>query len=173
LLLPWQAFVNFARKFLLFVCAGVLWAAVAISAEPRLPGTKASEQLYWKRLHEQLDREKAETERQQSEYREQVISALPELARAAAAIQPELIAAEDGMQAPLPPTFSWFDRYPHEIGFGLVTVLIGVFARRVLLRHKREAEIRALTGGYLSDGTGQRPGNRSSSNRYDNCSEVC
>ncbi len=126
---------------------------LAFGAERQRPGAQAGEQAYWKKVHDEKAREKADQEKKEGEHREQVIASLPDLVREAAAIQPELLAAEDGFQAAPPPTFSLLQRYSVPVGLGVISLLIVAFARRMLARHKHEGEIRALSGGYLSDGT--------------------
>jgi CheY-like chemotaxis protein len=54
---------------------------------------------------------------------------------------------------PPPPEVSIFDGKEDYVRLGWIGVLLMVLTARTLVRHRREAEIRALHGGYLSDGT--------------------
>ena len=59
--------------------------------------------------------------------------------------------AEDSQAIAAP--ISIFDGKEDYIRFGLVFVLYSIFMKSMFARHMREAEIRLLCGGYLSDGT--------------------
>jgi CheY-like chemotaxis protein len=52
-----------------------------------------------------------------------------------------------------PPPPTWFEKEQDHILLFLTLGLMAVLTQSVMTRHRREAEIRALSGGYLSDGT--------------------
>jgi CheY-like chemotaxis protein len=128
--------------------AGIWWPAATFAAA--WPEDETSEQRYWKKVQEQQAQRRNAEEQKQNEQRAAVSAELSELHDAAAAIQPLVLRAQDG-PAPVyrpPPLEAKGDYVVLSTVSGLIILLTGI----MLLRHKREAEIRALSGPYLSDG---------------------
>jgi len=107
-------------------------------------------QRYWRTLHErEAEKEKKEAW-QQNQRRDEVKAAVADMVQAGAAFQSQVIVEQDGPPPP-PRAPSILAGKETHLLLGLAGVLIVVLTTRTLARHKREAEIRALTG-YLSDG---------------------
>jgi CheY-like chemotaxis protein len=142
-----------SRRFVsAFRCAILLagiWGAAATFGAV-WPEDETSDQRYWKQVQEQqAQRNKAEEQKQQ-EQRAAVSAKLDELHDIAGAVQPLVIRAQDGpAPAYRPPALEAKEDY---VVLSTVSGLIVLLTIIMLFRHKREAEIRALSGPYLSDG---------------------
>ena len=84
--------------------------------------------------------------------RAQAIGELDALLQAGDSFGPSVIIAQDGPPLP-PPKPSWFRGKGDYVMLTSMGVLLVLLSISVLVRHRREAKIRALCGGYLSDGT--------------------
>ena len=130
----------------------VSWCAQsrAIEFTPRIE-KQAAEQEYWRKAGEADAKTAAAEEHRKVVQRQEAIAALGQLETQGASIQADLIRAEIGLpEADVP---SLFDGKRDYIMGGFAAVLFVVVTISTMVRHRREAEIRALTGGYLSDGT--------------------
>jgi CheY-like chemotaxis protein len=131
----------------LIILATTLFAAPA--AKPR---DALAERLYWEKLRQEKQKEQQAQQQHQSTERERVKASIAELAQQGAEIQPQIIEAEDGPPPP-PPRPSILKGKGDYVVIGFVGVLLVGLAAMTLSRHREEAELRALCGGYLSDGT--------------------
>jgi CheY-like chemotaxis protein len=129
-------------------------ADTSTSGDPRVARTNAAERArqaeYWKKVHAERDQERHKEQQQEQQQRIEALKAARDLVHEGAAIQSELIQAEDGPPPVVKPSI-----FKGKRDFILVPglcVLLVVLGRIVLVRHRREAEIRALTGDYLTDG---------------------
>jgi len=111
----------------------------------------SAEQNYWKKIREREAQANGNEEQWKHEQWESSKAALPDLIREGAAIQTELIVAENGPPPPVKPSI--FEGKGEYVGLGLAGLLVAILTARTLIRHRREAEIRALAGDYLADGT--------------------
>ncbi len=133
---------------MLLVLASVLWWTSAFGAGFRQPEGLFAEERYWEKIHAQ-QQEKREIEKQEHhKKREQAKASVASLVQAGAVAQSELNAVILG--PPPPPRFKLNSEY---LRFGWIFLLMTVLFTHNLARHRREAEIRALAGRYLSDGT--------------------
>ena len=110
----------------------------------------SEETRYWKEFHKKRDREKlVENQRRQRERAEvqQTVSGLVQAGELAA---PAELAAE--IPHPVEHSPSIFEGKSEYVLFGFTFLLVAVLFTSTLVRHKRDAEIRALTGKYLVDG---------------------
>ncbi len=112
---------------------------------------QAAESEYWYQFHIKLNRQKERDEQELQRQRADAKFVVPWLIKEGEAMEPEIIAAQNA-PPPLPPPPSFFEGHRDYILFGFLFSLVAVVSTFVLARHKREAEIRALTGTYLSDG---------------------
>jgi CheY-like chemotaxis protein len=144
-----RRFASWAQSAILL--AGLLWMASAFGAAQPWPQDQTAEQRYWKKVHEREAQANSNEAQSQQEQRESIKASLDDLVREGAAIQPELIIATDGPSAPVKPSI--FEGKGEYVVLSLAGLLIVFLTVCTLIRHKREAEIRALAGNYLSDGT--------------------
>ena len=144
------------RRFLRWaVLLVILWGGglVVNQAATRAMNRNFSvETEYWHQLHEKQQREQGKEEEQRQQKREEIQNSVAELVAAGEAMNPVVLAAQAEPPPPPPPP-SIFAGKGDFILFGLEFLFISVLSVVVMVRHKREAEIRALSGGYLSDGT--------------------
>ena len=111
-----------------------------------------AEQFYWRQVHrEKLDEAKA-LEKKHQELRQRVQAGLPDLEENGAALQRELIIATDGAAIFVPPKPSVLSGKSDYLVLGFVFLLLGALVVSNLIRYRREAEIRLLSGNYLADG---------------------
>ena len=106
---------------------------------------------YWRELHEKQNREKVLRTQQQQQNRAEVQKTISALIEAGESVVPEELAAE--MPRPIERQPSIFQGRGDFVRLAIALLLIGVLITSTLIRHKRSAEIRALTGKYIVDGT--------------------
>jgi CheY-like chemotaxis protein len=111
------------------------------------PADQFAEREHWRKERER----RAAEQRAYFRAREEAKEIVAELKQEGAVIQPELILAEDGPSVEEPP--SWLKTRRDQVFLGLAGSLLVLLSAITLVRHQREAEIRKLSGGYLSDGT--------------------
>jgi CheY-like chemotaxis protein len=116
------------------------------------PEDETPEERYWKKLHEKEAKQAEREEQQQRGAREQAIAALAETVEAGALFQSQIILDSDGPPPP-PPKPSWFRGKGDYVMLACMGVFLSLLSISVIVRHKREAKISELCGGYLSDGT--------------------
>lgn len=140
-------------------CFAAVVLLVALFSNPpasngafRWPEDETPEERYWKRIHEQEAKQETNEEHRRLAAREKVIAEMGESVEAGNSFQRQIIIAQDGPPPP-PPGPSIFKRKGDEILLGTVGIFTTLLTLLTLVRHKREAEIRALSGRYLSDGT--------------------
>jgi CheY-like chemotaxis protein len=148
---PMNTSINHTLAKYSVLLAIILWFGGAAAQSPFENST--AEQYYWRQLHrKEAERERNE-ERRHQELREQVKAMLPELVADGSAPQKEIIVSTDGPSVFLPPPPSIFEGKRDYILLGLLLLLVPALIASTLIRYKREAEIRLLTGNYLADGT--------------------
>jgi CheY-like chemotaxis protein len=141
-----------ARRFRLSVQSLLLIIGICTAfGATHFPQDETAEQAYWKKVRERREREHRNDEQLLAQQKEAVVASLPELIREGAAIQTELVAAENEPPAASVPSI--FEGKGEYVQLGLAGLLVAVLTTCTLIRHKREAEIRALAGDYLADGT--------------------
>ena len=144
-------FVQFA--ILLF---GVFLISVACGADEDslFTGDETPEQRTMRNLREQLEERRKNEEQRPGDNFEQVKEAsLAELAKGAQMFAPETILGHDGLPLRPAPSVFEFESKADWVLLGFAGVVLAVLIVRVLARHQREAEIRLLSGRYLSDGS--------------------
>jgi len=137
---PWPA----------FLCFGLLLLITLGAAQHRTLIQREAEEQYWRKMHEQDGQDGKSEAEQLVAAREAALAAIPDLVKAGAAAQRELIAAQDGPPAAV--EVSILEGKGDYIRFGAAILLIAGVTAITLRRHRREAEIRALSGKYLCDG---------------------
>ena len=162
---PWQVTKGFCRG-LCFLCSSLLIALAVVPAghggpaqEFRSTGkstfsnfeARSREADYWDQVHKRENEEKLTEKELQKQKRAESRNAVADLVQAGQALQSELIAAP-AKSAP-PPRPSIFEGKGEYLLLGSTFALLLALASFTLRRHKDEAEIQALHGGYLSDGT--------------------
>lgn len=111
----------------------------------------SEETRYWKELHEKQNREKFLEKQQQRRKRAEAQQTISGLVHAGESVAPAELAAEIPPPVDRPPSI--FQGKGDYITLGFTFLLVAVLMTSTLVRHRREAEIRALTGKYLVDGT--------------------
>jgi len=139
------------RSLLSFCTLFALLLTTAFAARTRFPGDESREEKYWKEHNAREAQKAAVIEQQDANRRDHIQATLPNVVRQGEQVQSQIITAEVRALPPVKPSiFSGKGEY---ITFGVAAALLSVLTAVVLIRHRREAEIRALSGGYLSDGT--------------------
>ena len=92
----------------------------------------------------------AKENQEKKEEQLQALNTVSQLIHEGPSLQQALLVEQSQRAANLPPSI-WQGKGDH-IAMGVTFVLVGVLIFCTLARHKREAEIRTLTGTYLSDG---------------------
>jgi DNA-binding response OmpR family regulator len=125
----------------------------AFSQKTNAPFDPIAEREYWENLHKREQQQAKAEEEWENEHREQAIVSVSNIIVEAQALQPKLIEAEDGLIHYVPDSRSLISRYPQHFGLGTAITLGFILTGMLTIRFRREAEIRKLCGGYLSDGT--------------------
>jgi CheY-like chemotaxis protein len=148
----WCASTMARRLTSLFQClillAGISSGTVARGAT--WPEDETSEQRYWKKVHQQEAQKKKAAERKLKDQRAAGKAELSKLLRGSATPQRQIIIAQDG--APPVPRPSFLAGKGDYVLVSTLFVLVAGLMVGTLVRHRREAEIRALSPAYLSDG---------------------
>lgn len=116
------------------------------------PVDAATEAQYWQRQREQQQATNRHLAAVEQQTRDHVKGLVEQVADAGSTYQAEIIIAEDGPPPPPPPP-PFLRRHSTQAGLVVVGGAFVLLAALVVRRLRREAEIRALVGGYLSDGT--------------------
>jgi CheY-like chemotaxis protein len=145
--------VSFWQQAVLALVALLMLGGPAFSQKTNAPLDPVAEKEYWENLHKRRDQESKAEERQENKHREQVKASVSNIIVEAQALQPKLIEAEDGLIHYVPDTRPLLSRYPQHFGLGAAMTLGLILTAMLTVRFRREAEIRKLCGGYLSDGT--------------------
>lgn len=137
-----------------FLTVGVLSAAFAVAnvpGESPIPVGLTEEQAYWRKVQEQKVIEDLKATALENARRETIADAVPSIEAAGRALQQKVIISRDGPPAVVKP--SMFAGKGQSIVLGVAGFLFLLLIKTVWARCHREAEIRELSGGYLSDGT--------------------
>ena len=127
-------------------------AAFGVAKDSQILGDETSEQRSMRKVREQLEARRTNQERHPGDNFEQVKeAAVAELANGTNIFDPRSFAAHDGLLLPQHAP-SIFEEKQDCVLLCLAGVVLVWLGGRVLARHRHEAEIRTLSGGYLSDG---------------------
>lgn len=141
------------RFFRMAVLLLILWSGGLVANQAATRAMKRSfsaETEYWHELHEKQQREQSKEEEQRQQKREEIRNSVAEIVEAGEAMNPVVLAARAEPAPPPPPPSIWKGKGNY-ILLSLQFLFISALTAVVMVRHKREAEIRALNGGYLSD----------------------
>ncbi len=133
----------------------ILWSGGLVANQAATRAMKRSfsaETEYWHELHEKQQREQIKEQQQREKEKEEIRNSVAEIVEAGEAMNPVVLAARAEPAPPPPPPSIWKGKGNY-ILLSLQFLFISALTAVVMVRHKREAEIRALNGGYLSDGT--------------------
>jgi CheY-like chemotaxis protein len=114
-------------------------------------GERYQEVDYWDEIHRKEKEKHLEEKKQREEKRIEIRSSLSNLVEAGASALPPPPEIEPQVLPPPPPSF--VEKYRTYLFLAGAVALMGALTAYTLFRHRREREIRILTGKYLSDGT--------------------
>ena len=142
------------RGFKALLIAMSFYGAIPrLSADVSLdsPEPLTADQRYWRRMHRLEEQDAKDDAQRIHSAREQVLSELGETRAAGDAFQAGVVLQQDGPAPVVKP--SWLEGKREYILLSSVSALVVSLVITTCIRHRREAEIRALSGGYLTDGT--------------------
>ena len=111
---------------------------------------RSRESDYWEEVHRRDNEERIKEKQLQQETRAAARRMADDLVRAGQTLRPELVERPVTPDAPAIPSI--FEGKGDYILLGSTLLLIAVLTAITLVRHRREAEIRLLSGAYLMDG---------------------